>query len=73
MAADSDMEKTEDPTSKKLDEAAEKGNIARSKELATALVLLGSSVGILMFGQELAKTVLVVCKKAADNGCKSNL
>jgi len=63
MAADSDMEKTEDPTSKKLDEAAEKGNIARSKELATALVLLGSSVGILMFGQELAKTVLVVCKK----------
>jgi flagellar biosynthetic protein FlhB len=63
MAADSDMEKTEDPTSKKLDEAAEKGNIARSKELATALVLLGSSVGILMFGQELARTVLLLCKR----------
>lgn len=63
MAADSDMEKTEDPTSKKLEEAAEKGNIARSKDLATALVLLGSSVGILMFGQELARTVLLVCKR----------
>jgi flagellar biosynthetic protein FlhB len=63
MAADSDMEKTEDPTSKKLDEAAEKGNIARSKELATALVLLGSSVGILIFGQELARTVLLLCKR----------
>ena len=63
MAADSDMEKTEDPTSKKLDEAAEKGNLARSKELATALVLLGSSVGILLFGQEVATVTLTVCKR----------
>ncbi len=70
MAADSDMEKTEDPTSKKLDEAAEKGNIARSKDLATALVLLGSSVGILMFGQELARTVLVVCKRLLTMNAK---
>lgn len=70
MAADSDMEKTEDPTSKKLEEAASKGNIARSKELATALVLLGSSVGILMFGQELARTVLVVCKKLLSMDAK---
>lgn len=63
MAADSDMEKTEDPTSKKLEQAAEKGNIARSKELATALVLLGSSVGILIFGKEVANTTLTVCKR----------
>lgn len=63
MAADSDMEKTEDPTSKKLEQAAEKGNIARSKELATALVLLGSSVGILVFGKEVANTTLTVCKR----------
>ncbi|OBP15364.1 flagellar biosynthesis protein FlhB [Rheinheimera sp. SA_1] len=63
MAADSDMEKTEDPTSKKLEEAANKGNIARSKELATALVLLGSSVGILIFGKEVANTTLTVCKR----------
>ena len=63
MAADTDMEKTEDPTSKKLEQAAEKGNIARSKELATALVLLGSSVGILIFGKEVANTTLTVCKR----------
>lgn len=63
MAADSDMEKTEEPTSKKLEEAAEKGNIARSQELSAALILLGSSVGILIFGQELARTVLLVCKR----------
>ena len=39
MSADSDMEKTEDPTGKKLEQAAEKGNIARSRDLATAFVL----------------------------------
>lgn len=70
MAADSDMEKTEEPTSKKLDEAANKGNIARSQELATALVLLGSSVGILMFGKELANTTLIVCKRLLSLNAK---
>ena len=62
-AADSDMEKTEDPTGKKLSEAAEKGNIARSQDLGTALVLLGSSVGILMYGAELAEATLQVCRR----------
>ncbi len=49
MAADSDMEKNEDPTGKKLSDAAEKGNIARSQDLATAMVLIGSSLGILVY------------------------
>lgn len=63
MAADSDMEKTEDPTSKKLSDAAEKGNIARSRDLATAMVLLGSSLGILVYGAELAEATLQVCRR----------
>lgn len=63
MAADSDMEKTEDPTSKKLSDAAEKGNIARSRDLATALVLLGSSLGILVYGTDLAGATLDVCRR----------
>ncbi|MBU1437343.1 MAG: EscU/YscU/HrcU family type III secretion system export apparatus switch protein, partial [Gammaproteobacteria bacterium] len=70
MAADSDMEKTEDPTSKKLEEAANKGNIARSKELATAMVLLGSSVGVLIFGKEVANTTLIVCKRLLSLNAK---
>lgn len=61
--SDSDMEKTEDPTSKKLSEAAEKGNIARSRDLATALVLMGSSLGILLFGKELAMRMLDVSRR----------
>lgn len=63
MAADSDMEKTEDPTGKKLSDAAEKGNIARSQDLATAMVLIGSSLGILIYGQELAEATLQVCRR----------
>lgn len=63
MAADTDMEKTEDPTSKKLEDAAKKGNIARSKELGTAFVLMGSSLGLLIFGSELANTTLQVCRR----------
>lgn len=63
MAADSDMDKTEDPTSKKLSDAAEKGNIARSKDLATALVLVGSCVGLLLYGAELAHATLNVARR----------
>jgi len=43
--ADSDAgEKTEEPTGKKLEEAREKGNVAKSPEFVTAAFLLGSLV-----------------------------
>ncbi len=61
--ADSDMEKTEDPTGKKLSDAAEKGNIARSKDLGTTFVLLGSSLGLIVYGPALADAVLQVCRR----------
>ncbi len=63
MSADSDMEKTEDPTGKKLEQAAEKGNIARSRDLATAFVLMGSSLALLVFGSQLAHATLTVCRR----------
>lgn len=63
MSADSDMEKTEDPTGKKLSDAAEKGNIARSRDLATAFVLMGSSLALLVFGAQLAEATLTVCRR----------
>ena len=47
---DSSQEKTEEPTQKKLDKAREDGQIARSKELNTLLVLVGGSMGLLFFG-----------------------
>ncbi|KKO48193.1 flagellar biosynthesis protein FlhB [Arsukibacterium sp. MJ3] len=60
MAEDSGAEKTEQPTPKKLQDAAEKGQIARSKELGTAFVLIASAASMLMFGKMLAMGVLNV-------------
>ncbi|MFM2478322.1 flagellar biosynthesis protein FlhB [Celerinatantimonas sp. MCCC 1A17872] len=60
--AESDQERTEQPTAKRLSEAREKGQIARSKELATALVLIGSAVALMLVGQQLATAIAVVMK-----------
>ncbi len=56
--ADDSAEKTEQPTSKKLADAAKKGQIARSKDLGTAFVLIGSAAALLVFGKMLALAVL---------------
>ncbi|WP_445765725.1 flagellar biosynthesis protein FlhB [Rheinheimera sp.] len=56
--ADDSAEKTEQPTPKKLQDAAKKGQIARSKDLGTAFVLIGSAVALLIFGKMLAMAIL---------------
>lgn len=48
MAEDSDLEKTEQPSQRRLDQAREKGQVARSRELSTFAVLLAGG-GILWF------------------------
>ncbi|GAA5213945.1 flagellar biosynthesis protein FlhB [Corallincola platygyrae] len=63
MAEDSDQERTEDPTPRRLQQAREKGQVARSKELNTAAVLLASAFGMLIFGQSLAETLAKVMKR----------
>jgi flagellar biosynthesis protein FlhB len=60
---DSSQEKTEEPTGRRLEQAREKGQIARSKELGTAAVLLASSVGFLMTGPALAKSLFRVMEQ----------
>ena len=51
MAESSDgQEKTEQPTPKRLNEAREKGQVARSRELTTTIMLLSASVGLIAFG-----------------------
>lgn len=60
MAEDSGAEKTEQPTPKKLQDAAKKGQIARSKDLGTAFVLIASAAAMLMFGKMLAVGILNV-------------
>ncbi|WP_434940405.1 flagellar biosynthesis protein FlhB [Shewanella sp. HL-SH8] len=61
--ADSGQERTEEPTSKRLEQAREKGQVARSKELGTAAVLLAASVGFAMTGPAIAKSLYTIMKQ----------
>ncbi|GGP45341.1 flagellar biosynthesis protein FlhB [Shewanella saliphila] len=60
---DSSQERTEDPTSKRLEQAREKGQVARSKELGTAAVLLAASVGFAMTGPSIAISLYTIMKQ----------
>jgi flagellar biosynthetic protein FlhB len=56
--ADSDSgEKTEEPTGKKIADARKKGQIARSKDLGTMFVLVGSAVAIMLVGGMLTNSL----------------
>src|SRR5438445_11977179 len=48
MAEESDLEKTEPASARRLEKAREEGNVARSRELTT-LVMLGTAIGGLWF------------------------
>ncbi|MGY3911079.1 flagellar biosynthesis protein FlhB [Aeromonas piscicola] len=58
--ADTDQERTEQPTGKRLQQAREKGQIARSKELGTASVLLAAVFGLLMIKESLAGAMVKI-------------
>lgn len=47
---DSSQEKTEEPTSRRLEKAREEGQVPRSKDLNTTLVLLTGALGLWAFG-----------------------
>ncbi|UXY17116.1 flagellar biosynthesis protein FlhB [Chitiniphilus purpureus] len=53
MAEDSDEDKTESATPRRLDEARKRGQIPRSQELSTFAVLLTGLIALLMLGPEL--------------------
>jgi flagellar biosynthetic protein FlhB len=50
MAEDSDLERTEPASSRKLEQARERGNVPRSRELATLAVLLASAAVLALMG-----------------------
>jgi len=55
MAEDSDAEKTEPASQKRIDNAREEGDVPRSRELATFTVLMTSGIGLWMFGGSLVR------------------
>lgn len=56
MAQDA-QDKTEDPTAKRLEDSRKKGQVARSRELATALVLLFSAITLFILGRDIAQAL----------------
>lgn len=64
MADDhSSEDKTEDATPRRLEKAREEGQIPRSRELTTALVLLVSLVALWIFGGHIVRTMLVIFQR----------
>ncbi len=53
MAAESGMERTEQPTPKRLREAREKGQVPRSKELNSMALLMTAAGGFLLMGERM--------------------
>ena len=62
MAEDSDQEKTEEPTSKRLEDAQKKGQIARSRELNTFVMLITSAALLLMLGEQMGNGLLAMMR-----------
>ena len=60
MAEDSDAERTEPASSKRLEEARGKGQIPRSQELATFSILMTGIVMLIMLGPELMQTLKAI-------------
>jgi len=63
MAESDSGEKTEEPTAKKLSDARKKGQIARSKDLGTMFVLVGSAVAMLIMGNSLVAALSTMMKR----------
>lgn len=62
MAEDSDQEKTEQPTGKRLADARKKGQIARSRELNTFVMLMTSAVLLLTWGEHMGNGLIDMMK-----------
>jgi flagellar biosynthetic protein FlhB len=63
MAESDSGEKTEEPTAKKLSDARKKGQIARSKDLGTMFVLVGSAFALMLMGDSLVDALSTTMKR----------
>lgn len=63
MAESDSGEKTEEPTAKKLTDARKKGQIARSKDLGTMFVLVGSAFAMMVMGNALVEALSTMMKR----------
>ena len=62
MAEDSDLEKTEQPSQLRLDKAREEGQVARSRELTTFVLLLAGGSGLWFMGSAITQKLIKVLR-----------
>lgn len=62
MAEGSDQEKTEQPTEKRLHDTREKGNVPRSRELTTMVLMMSSAAVFLFMGDGLVNKMMTLMK-----------
>jgi len=62
----SGQEKTEEPTGRKLEKSKDDGQIARSRELNTVMMLLLSGVGFLFLGGQIVEGMIHIMKVSFD-------
>ena len=60
--SESGADKSEEPTSKRLDESRKKGQIARSKELNTVAVTLTGTVALIIFGAYMGNALMDIMR-----------
>ena len=63
MAEESDLEKTEEPTGRRIEQAREKGQVPHSRELGTFLVLIVAGASFWMMGSWFFQRALVIARK----------
>lgn len=65
MAENEDgQEKSEEPSAKRLQESKEKGEVPRSKELNTSLLLLAGAIGLLVMGKQIGNGLAEMLKSS---------
>jgi flagellar biosynthesis protein FlhB len=67
MADESDAEKTEDPTQKRLDEALERGDVVKSQELNTWFVIAGGTLILSTFSGSIGGGIIVPMRNLIAN------
>lgn len=64
MAEDSDLERTEPASQRRIEQAREKGQVARSRELTTVAILLASGGGMMAMGGGMMEHMRALVKNA---------
>ena len=61
--AQTDDDKTEDPTDKRIQDSRKKGQVARSRELSTVLVLIFSAVTLFIMAGSMGKAIMLIMQR----------